>query len=126
MRTMINSNMINEYGTMFFESGEGSSPQLHLLRHLVRRRSLSPTVCHRDQQHTLHLSVPKLPHLYLQMIERRHRHLRIGRVSFLQRSLVGQDIHLLIRVWLMIFMFYLSFHHIKHISPTLSHILILI
>jgi hypothetical protein len=25
MRTMINSNMINEYGSMFFESGEGSS-----------------------------------------------------------------------------------------------------
>jgi hypothetical protein len=24
-RTMINSNMINEYGSMFFESGEGSS-----------------------------------------------------------------------------------------------------
>jgi hypothetical protein len=25
MRNMINSNMINEYGSMFFESGEGSS-----------------------------------------------------------------------------------------------------
>jgi hypothetical protein len=25
MRMMINSNMINEYGSMFFESGEGSS-----------------------------------------------------------------------------------------------------
>jgi hypothetical protein len=25
MRTMINSNMINEYGTMFFELGKGSS-----------------------------------------------------------------------------------------------------
>jgi hypothetical protein len=25
MRTMINSNMINEYGSMFAESGEGSS-----------------------------------------------------------------------------------------------------
>jgi hypothetical protein len=28
IRTMINSNMINEYGTMFFESGEGSSSSI--------------------------------------------------------------------------------------------------
>jgi hypothetical protein len=80
-------------------------PQLHLLHHLVQRRSLSPSVLLRDQQRTLLLSAPLLPHLHLRMMQRGQRLLKIGQDTFLLRCLVGQDIHLLIRVWMTIFIF---------------------
>jgi hypothetical protein len=80
-------------------------PQLHLLHLLFRWRSLSPSVLLRDQQHTLLPSAPLLPHLHLRMMHRGKRLLQIGRDTFLLRSLVGQDIHLLIRVWMTTFIF---------------------
>jgi hypothetical protein len=72
-------------------------PQLHLLHCLVQRRSLIPSVLLRDQQRTLLPSAPLLPHLHLWMMQRGQRLLQIGRDTFLLKSLVGQDIHLLIR-----------------------------
>jgi hypothetical protein len=88
MRTIINSNMINEVDLCSSSQARVAPPQLHLLHHLVQRRPLGLTVCHRDQQRTLHLSAPQLPHLHLRMIQRRQRHLRTRRDAFLLRYLV--------------------------------------
>jgi hypothetical protein len=82
-------------------------------------------VCDREEQSTLHLSAPQLPHLHLWMMQRRQRLLRIGWVAFLQRSLVDQVILLLIRVWMMFFMFLSLFSpYLANLSYTLSHFLI--
>jgi hypothetical protein len=70
----------------------------------------------RDQQCTLLHSAPLLPHLHLRMMQRGQRLLQIGRDAFLLRSLVGQDIHLLIRVWLTLFM------SISIFSPYLAYL----
>jgi hypothetical protein len=70
----------------------------------------------RDQQRTLLLSAPQLPHLHLWMMQRRQRLLWTGRDAFLQRSLVGQDILLHRVVWLMFFMFLSLF------SPYLAYL----
>jgi hypothetical protein len=59
----------------------------------------------RDQQRTLILSAPLLPHLHLRVMQRGQRLLRTGRVAFLLRSLVGPVIHLIIRVWMTLFIF---------------------
>jgi hypothetical protein len=63
----------------------------------------------RDQQCTLLPSATLLPHLHLRMMQRGQRLLQTGRDAFLLRSLVGQDIHLLIRVWMEIFIFISTF-----------------
>jgi hypothetical protein len=91
-------------------------PQLYLLHRLDQRRSLGPSVLLRDQQHTLLPSAPLLPHLHLRTMQRGQRVLQIGRDAFLLRSLVGQDIHLLIRVWLTLFM------SISIFSPYLAYL----
>jgi hypothetical protein len=65
---------------------------------------------------TLHLSAPQLPHLHLRMMQRGQRLLRTGRDAFLLRSLGSLVIHLLIRVWVMIFMFLSIF------SPYLAYL----
>jgi hypothetical protein len=70
----------------------------------------------RNQQRTLLLSVPLLPHLHLRMMQRGQRLLQIGRDTFLLRSLVGPVIHLLIRVWMTLFIF------ISIFSPYLAYL----
>jgi hypothetical protein len=105
MRTMINSNMINEYGSMFFESGEGSSSSAAPPPPPSSEEVPQPYGVPQGPAAYLHPSAPQLPHLHLWKLQRRQRHLRIGRVAFLLGSLVGLDIHLLIRVWMTIFMF---------------------
>jgi hypothetical protein len=50
------------------------------------------------------------------MMQRGQRLLQIGRDAFLLRSLVGQDIHLLIRVWMTIVKFISTF------SPYLAYL----
>jgi hypothetical protein len=70
----------------------------------------------RDQQRTFLFSAPLLPHLHLRMMQRGQRLLQIGRDAFLLRSLVGLVIHLLIRVWMIIFIF------ISNFSPYLVYL----
>jgi hypothetical protein len=50
------------------------------------------------------------------MMQRGQRLLQIGRDAVLLRSLVGQDIHLLIRVWMTFFIFISTF------SPYLAYL----
>jgi hypothetical protein len=49
VRTMINSNLINEYGSMFFESGEGSSSSAVPPPPPGSEEALSPSMLLRDQ-----------------------------------------------------------------------------
>jgi hypothetical protein len=116
IRTMINSNIINEYGFMFFESGEGSSSLA------------APPPPPGSEEVPQPFGAPQGPAAYPPPFDapvapppppddaEGQRLLQIGRDPFLLRSLVGQDIHLLIRVWMTILTF------ISIFSPYLAYL----
>jgi hypothetical protein len=116
VRTMINSNLINEYGSMFFESGEGSSSSAAPPPPPVSEEVPHPFGAPQGPATYPPPFGTLLPHLLLRMMQRGQRLLQIGRDTFLLRSLVGQYIHLLIRVWMTTFIF------ISIFSPYLAYL----
>jgi hypothetical protein len=118
---MINSNMINKYGSMFFESGEGSSS------------SAAPPPPPDSEEVPQPFSVPQGPATYPPTFgvlvspppppddAEGSEAPPDWAGCFSTETLVGQDIHLLIRVWMMIFIFISTFSpYLVHLSYSIS------